>query len=128
MASDQGTGTTIAFTGFPAADLLSVSGSGASRDAIETTHMGTTTAKTFVPADIEDAGEFSMEIAFLGSLTLPTLLGAAAQSVVITWAGAGAGNIWTFSAFCTSFDITSSINERMTANVTLKISGDIGIT
>lgn len=129
MAADQGTGTTITFaTSSFSADVLSIGGSGASRDAVETTHMGTTTGKTFAPADIEDSGEFSMEIAFLGSLTIPTLLGAVAEAITIDWAGTGTGYKWGFSGFCTSFDVTSSINERMTANVTVKVSGDITIS
>ncbi len=130
MAAAQGTGTTLTFgTSSFSADLLSVNGSGATRDAIDTTHMGTTTGKTFIPGEIVDFGEFQAEIAFLGTQTLPTLLEAAAETISINWGGVGAGNIWSFSGFCTAFDVTSgAINERMTANITVKVSGDITIS
>ena len=128
MAADQGTGSTIVFgTSSFTADLLSLNGSGASRDAIDTTHMGTSTAKTFTPADIPDNGEVSMEIAFLGNQTLPALLGAAAETITIDWAGTGTGYTWSFSGFVTGFDAGAEINDRMTATITIKISGDITI-
>jgi len=130
MAADQGTATTITFgtSGFTA-DLLSVNGGAVTRDAIETTHMGTTTGKTFVPADIEDGGEYTMEIAFLGNLTLPTMGTAVAEAVTIDWGGTGTGYKWGFSGFVTSTgDISASINERMTTTLTIKVSGDITIS
>lgn len=129
MAADQGTGSTITFaTSAFSADLLSVNGSGASREAVETTHMGTSTAHTFVPADIPDNGEISIEIAFVGNLDIASdLLAAAAETITIDWAGTGIGYKWAFTGFCTGFDVTGEINSRMTANVTLKISGDITV-
>jgi len=123
MAADQGTGSTISFGGGFTADILSISASGAARDVIETSHMGTTTAKTFVGADIQDNGEVSAEIAFLGNQAIPALLTGDAEAVSINWAGAG--NTWAFSGIVTGFDAGAEINERMTASITIKVSGDI---
>lgn len=127
--ADQGTGTTLTFgTSSFTAGLLSINGSGATREALETTTMATTTNKTFVPADIADSGEFSAEIQFEGNLTLPTLLGAAAETITIDWGGTGTGYEWSFSGFCTAFNVTSEINGIMTADITVKVSGDIAIS
>jgi len=130
MAADQGTATTITFgTSSFSADLLSINGGAITRDAIETTHMTTATGKTFVPADIEDGGEYTMEIAFIGSLVLPTVGTAVLETITINWGGTGTGYEWAFSGFVTSTgDISASINERMTTTLTIKVSGDITIS
>ena len=121
-----GTGTTITFgtSGF-SANIMSVDGPGITREAIETTHMGTTTAKTFIPADLIDGGEMSFTMQFDGALDPPT--DAAAETITIDWGGAGTGEKWTFSGFMTGFNPSSPLEELMTASATLKVTGDVTV-
>lgn len=128
--SDEGTGVAIAFatTGF-SARLQSVDGPSMSRPAIETTHMGTTTGKTFMPGDLPDYGEITLTVHHDPSLTPP--INSAAETVTMTWpipAGLTTGAIWAGTAFMTGYTPGASIGELMTAQVTLKISGLLSIT
>jgi hypothetical protein len=124
---DVGTGTSIAFqtTGF-AAFIMGVDGPDQSRESIDTTHLGTTGSKTFRPGDLVDNGELSLDIAFDPDLTIP--IAAAVETVVITFpvpAGKTTGAQWSFSAFCTGHSAAIPLEEKMTAKMTLKITGAI---
>jgi len=124
MAANVGTGTTVTFgTSSFTADVLSVSRSGITRESIETTHLGTATARTFMVGDLYDAGELSMEIAWIGSLDPP--YDGVAETITIDYAGAGSGHRWAASGFITSLEMTAGIEERMTATITIKYSGTI---
>lgn len=123
-APDLGIGTTVTFgTSSFSANIISVSGPGSSREAVETTHLGTTTAKTFVPSDLIDGGEMSMTIQHDGTLDPPE--NAAAETITIDWGGAGTGEKWTFSGFVTAYEPSAEIEEVMTADMTVKVTGDI---
>lgn len=125
MTATVGTGLSIAFsTGF-LAEIISVSGSGISREPINTSHMGTTVAHTFTPSTLFDAGELAVELAF-DPATKPPITGAA-ETVTITMPDAGAAT-WAASGFLTSFEYTGPLEERMTATATIKFSGDITVT
>ena len=123
--AEVGTGTSITFdTGF-FAEILSVNWSGISRAVIDTTHMGTTTAMTYTPGDLIDPGELQVEIAFAPGTAPPW--DSVAETVTVTWPDAGAAT-WAASGFMSGFEATGTIEERMTATGTLKLSGDITIT
>jgi hypothetical protein len=126
MATDIGTGTTITFgtSGF-SADLLSISHGGMAREAIQTSHMGTTSDHTFMPTDLVDNGEVTVEIAFVATLTPPILTNAAAETITIAYAGSG--TTWSFSAFQTGFEITAPLEDKMTATLTLKVTGGVTV-
>ena len=64
MAADVGNATAVVFTtsSFPS-DLLALDLGPMTRESVRTTHLGTTTAETFMPADIHDSGELQMSIA-----------------------------------------------------------------
>jgi len=127
---DQGTGTTFTFgtSGFQTGvTFIDTSGS-ASREAVETTHLGTTVAKTYEPADLYDGGEVSMTIDWD-----PTELGVTGGFLLVT--GAETGTItfptgaWAASMFCTGINWGPIVvNGRMTANVTFKVTGAITAT
>lgn len=118
----QGTGTTLTFASFTA-NLLDISGPGLSRDVVETTHMGTTVAKTFEPADLYDGGEVNATIEYDGSKNPP--ITGTSGAVVIDWSGTGAGYKSTFNGFLTAFEPQAAINERMTATLTIKVTGAV---
>lgn len=120
-----GTGTSITFaTGF-FAEILNVNWSGIERAAIDTTHMGTTTAMTYTPGTYFDPGELSVEMAFDGSLEPPW--NDAAETVTVTFPDTGT-TTWAASGFLTGFDVTAPLEDRQTATCTIKLSGDITVT
>jgi len=123
MAADVGLGITIVFgtSGF-SAELQDVNGASLSRDPIETSHQGTTSAKTFMPADLYDGGEVSFGIHFDPDADPP--IDAVVEEVVITWP---TGTTHTFQAFMTGYAPAAPLNDKMTGEVTLKVSGTIVI-
>ena len=127
MAARDGQLTTITFaTSSFAANLIGLSGPSQTREAIESTVMSTTTAKTYIVATLKDAGEVDIEFEYAGSDTPP--IGAVAETITIDWGGVGVGHMTVFTGFMTGHNPTSAMGERMTASATLKISGDITIS
>ena len=120
-----GTGTSIAFgtSGFTA-DILDISPPNASRVSIETSHMGTTTAHTFTPGDLVDWGELGFEIVFDPGDTTP--IKGATETVTITFPDSGSSS-WSFTAFVTGFEPGVPMEDRATASVTCKVSGDVTV-
>jgi len=121
--ADVTTGTTITFeTGF-FAEILNVDWDGPNREHIETTHMGTTTARTFKPKDLYDAGEITVELAFNPADDPP--IDQAAETCTITWPD---GTTWAASAFLTGYSVSGPLEDKMTATAVLKCTGEITIT
>jgi hypothetical protein len=121
VTPDLGHGAAITFsTGFLAL-LLSIDWTGISREAIETTVLGTTGGKTYMPGDNYDPGELSVEMQFASDAAPP--ITAIAETVTLTFDDA---ETWAAEAFMTGYEITNITNEGvMTANATLKFSGSI---
>lgn len=128
-AVDLGTGMAITFsTGF-FAQILSVSWGAITRPAIKTSHMGTTLtggkefgSDTFIPGDLVDPGELTVEL-HLNPDTTPPVHGAA-ETVTVTFAE---GATWACSGFMTSFEWGSPLEDKMTATATIKFSGGADI-
>lgn len=120
-----GTGIVITFsTGF-LAEILDVSPPGASRESIQTSHMGTTSAHTFTPADLVDWGELIVEMAFDPSTAVP--MNSVAEAITITFPDSGAA-VWTFQGFMTGFEPSAPLEDRMTATATIKVTGAVVVT
>ena len=124
---DVGTGTTIVFqtSGFNAF-ILGVDGPDQSRESIDTTHLGTTSAKTYRPGDLIDNGELSLDLAFDPDLTIP--ISSAVETIVITFpvpAGKTTGAQWSFSGFVTGHSPSVALEDKMTSKLTVKITGAI---
>jgi hypothetical protein len=122
VTGKDGLGTTISMASL-SGNLLSVDGPGLERGTINSSHMGTTVAETFIPKTLYDGGEVELTMEHDGSQT-PPITGSAA-AVVINWAGAGAGYKTTFSAFCTGYKPKAQIGERMEATLKLKVTGAV---
>jgi hypothetical protein len=134
MSADQGTGTTMAFTSAGAiafesgVTFIDVGGS-VTRGAVDTTHLGTTVAMTYEPADLYDSGEVTMTIDWDPEEMLISanfIMTLAAGTVTITFPNA---DTYAFSGFFTSLNWGPvAVNTRMQANLTLKATGAITIT
>ena len=123
MATDVSLGITIAFgtTAF-SAEILDVTPFAMARDSIETSHQGTTPAKTFMPADLWDAGELSFGIHYEPDENPP--IDGAVETITITMPDS---TTLIGSGFFTAFNPTAPLNDKMTADVTVKWSGTITI-
>jgi hypothetical protein len=124
MATDIGTGSTVVFgtSGFTA-DILGVNLPDITRESINTSHMGTTGSHTFTLADLVDNGTLDLEIAWVAGLVPPILTNAAMETVTVSFAGSA--STWSFSCGQTQLGIAIPFEDKMTANCTFKISGNI---
>lgn len=129
-AVDQGYGTTLtAGTSSWSAQLTSISISGISRAALDTTHMGSGASgtdhgnATFIPSDIVDAGSIEVE-GFFNSGTEPPI-DAAAEQWTITFPDT---STWVCSGFMTDFAANVPFDEKMTFSATIKLTGACNIT
>lgn len=130
-ATTLGTGTTVTFgTSAFSAQLLSVDWSGIERESVDTTHMGTTDARTFMGGSLYDPGEIEMEIAFDGDDTPP--IAGAAETITVEFgkksSGSTNGAKWAGTGFVSEFEVTSPLEDKMEATMTVKMSGAITFT
>ena len=127
MPVDLGTGTTITFgtSGFTA-NVVSVDWDGIERASVQTSHLGTTTAHTFIPGDLYNPGEISLEIQFDPDDFPP--IDQAAETITVTFplssGGSTAAN-WAGTGFATGFTAGVPLEELMTGTLTVKMSGAI---
>ena len=124
--ADQGTGVSITFASGYFGSILSMTGPGPTRAAIDITTFATTGGKEFVPSDLYDPGELEAEILFAPGTT-PHVFGSAAESCTVTWSDSGAAT-WAMSGFMTACNPTTVLDDRVKATCTLKLSGDVTIT
>ena len=123
-----GTGTVLTISGVVlTVDRLSVGMSGISRESIETTHLGTSNARTFIPSDLYDPG--SLEVSFhLDSTTPATTM--AVETIMIDAALSWTlvmdeGGDWAGNGFITDFSWDLPLEELATGTFTLKCTGGI---
>lgn len=129
---DVTTGLTIAFatSGF-SAEIIDVALGGISREPIDTSHMGTAAAgalefgnKTFIPGRLVDGGEYTIETHF-NPQDLP-IIGASAEVITVTFPKAPADATpatYVFNGFVTAVDNALPLDEKMTASITVKVTG-----
>ena len=119
----DGTGVTVTFatTAF-APQLIDISVDGRSRDALKSTHMGTSGTHTYIPADLVEGGEFSMTFYFNCTDATGTLLSAVAEDVTIAWAS---GKSWAASCFCIDVSASTKIGETMQQTIKMKVAGTV---
>lgn len=116
------TGITITFDSGFHAQILNVDWSGMERAMIDTTHMGTTVARTFKAVDLFDAGELSVELHFAAQVRPP--IDNDAETCTLTFPG---GTTWACTAAMSGFTFGAPLEDKMTATATLKFSGDFTI-
>ena len=119
-AACDGHGTTLTFSGFEA-NIIGITGPNFSRDSIEITHMGTTVAKNFIPAELVTTGDISCEIEF-DVQAVPPIANGPKQTLIIVWGSVATTKTWTWTnaAFMTEFSGGAKSGDRMTGTVTFK--------
>lgn len=125
MSATLGTGSTLSFgtntTFLP--ELLSVEFSGRNRESINSSHMGTSNAHTFIPASLVDNGTITATFHHDGTDDFETLINHAGEMVTVQWGAAGVS--WACTAFVTDVSASSPLEDKMTATMTLKCTGTV---
>lgn len=124
LGVDVATGITLVFgtSGFTA-ELLDMTPPEGSREAIQTSHQGTTGQHTFTPADLVDWGELRIDFHFNPATEPP--INEAVEELTLTWPD---GDTWVFNGFMTNYSGGAVLNEKMTGSATIKVSGDVDQT
>lgn len=112
-------GTTVAFgtSGF-VARVTGIDGPNVTRDPLETTHLGSTVAKEFIPNDLYE-WEMTLNIQWDPRVARPPITGSA-EVVTLTYT---TGSTSSGSCFVTGFNRTGAVGALLTGTVSLKGSG-----
>jgi len=127
MSTDIGTGATIvfadsAFTG----NIMSMEPFDAERPEVDTTHLATTIARTFIPADLIDWGSAVLTIQHDPDVEPP--MDQAAEIITITYAlvsGQSVAATLAGTGFATNLTASIPLEELMESTLTIKWSGDL---
>jgi len=127
-AVQEGHAATLDFaTSSYAPNVISINTPGISREALATTHLGTTGGKSFIPGALPDYGELSFTVQ-VNPDALPPIT-AVAEDITLTFGDGGSETSpaeWAFSGFITSVgDSNVSTDEIIVHDITVKVSGAI---
>lgn len=130
MATDTGTGTTITFgTSGWTGQITNVDWDQLTRAVIETSHLGTADANTYMPSDRYDPGEITIEGNFDGDDETP--IAEDPETITVTFplkSGDSTPGNWAATGFATSFRFGLPDEEKQTFTMTIKLSGAITYT
>jgi len=117
-----GTGIEIAFaTSAFSAEIIDVTPPNRSRKSVDVTHQSAA-AMLYIPGKLVEGGELKLKIGFNPATAAP--IDGAVEVVSITFPDS-AGTIWTFDGFMTGYNPTGTLEDKMTADVTVKVAGAI---
>jgi len=131
--ADLGTGATLAWSGDATVASLHITNldwSGGARESVDTSHMGTTTAKTHIVSALFEPGELSVDYlvntAEFG--TGPFIIQSNGEdegtlTVTLRDASAGTDATWTSAGAMTAWSSTAPFEGVITGNLTFKLSG-----
>ena len=125
-ATDVGTGASIAFTDSSyVIEMVDLSWAGIERNFIDSSHLGTTVARTFIVGDLYDPGALT----FQGHLDQnstgnPPITQAMETSPGITLAFPNA-KVWTANGALQSFEASVPLEDKMGVTGVVKFSGAI---
>ena len=101
--------------------ITSISGIGGTREAIDTSSLATTGGRDFIPSDLVDYGELSIEGAWAGTATP---IASAAEVVTVTIGTTSGSKSWVGVGFVTSWETGIPMDDVITYSLTIKCSGD----
>ena len=117
-----GTGATIAF----GTSSYSVEVTNCNRPAIDTTHLGTTNARTFRPGDLYDGGQVEVDIHYDPDDHPP--ISGAEETITITFdvpSGLTNGATAQFTGFIIETGIENPLEDKVTGSYTIKVADEI---
>lgn len=127
-----GTLANFTFSGLTG-DIISISMDTYAREPVQTSHLGTTTAHTFIPTTLYDPG--TVELEFLPTVggDFETAAVAAAGTLTVVWADSAHAGVTVdasvaASAFVTNVSWNVPLEELVTVTVSFKLTGAITYT
>ncbi len=127
-----GTGSTVTFGSSFIVLVTDIKHSGMERPSIKTSHLGTTTADSFIGGKLYDPGETTVEMEWDADACSPAAqLSAATTTVTITFpipSGRNAGGTLSGTGFLRSFEIGVPLEDKMTATGIIKWTGTVSQT
>ena len=124
MASVTGNGSSVNLpTG--SGDITAISADARTVDTLDTSHLGTTTNRTFISGDLIDNGGFSVEGYWNGAT--PSLGGAGSSCTVTIKTSTGTVT-QTGTAVITSFEYGISMDELTTFSASVKWLGAVTLS
>lgn len=130
MPADLGTNATVTFANSSFnAFITDISWDGITRPSIDTTYLGTSGGRTFIPGDLYDPGSMTLQIQYDINKAIP--YGSTAET--ITFAppvapGYMTAGSWVAVGFVTDVGIQIPLEGMMTGSVTIKFTGTIATT
>jgi len=129
MGVDTGIGATIGFgTTVFLADVKSINGN-TIREIIGTSHLGTTTARTFINATSQEPGQLTVGIEFDPGVmdTTPIPISAVNEAITITFpkmTGQDTAAIMVCDGFVAGYKAHIEGGQLMSAELTVQLSGE----
>ena len=128
MTAYLGQGATITIDTVAVGQILSIDGPTMERTMVDTTNLGTSTLRTFIPG-FGDGGELTIEAQFdkddagqedvLESFEAGS---ATSEDIELTLSD---GDKFSFSAFVRSFSVSVNMDEVNRASIVFKVSGNV---
>ncbi len=123
--ADEGFGVSVAFQSGFLAEILSVNWDGLERGDIPSTHAGTAGGwMTFIPSDLKNPGELTVELQFNPDDSPP--IDQPAETITVALpipAGGSTAATWACSGYMKSMSAAIPHDDKMTASAVLKFSG-----
>lgn len=112
------------------AEVMEITPPNQQSDDIEVTHYKSPGKKREFIQGLTDPGEMTFGINWIPSDATDVILQAlkasgAKRDMKITWPN---GVVWTFNGYIKGFEPTAPIDDRMTATITVRVSGDTAIS
>ena len=124
---DIGTGATLAFgTSTFTPQISEMSWGGIDREMVESTHLGSSNARTYLPGDLYDPGELNLSIFYEPGMDPP--VNAALETITLTFplntaSGQASAATLAGSGALTSFSFSVPLEDMITADCSFKFSG-----
>ena len=124
MAVGVGDGTTITFgtSGF-SMYYMDISGPDFQRGFVDTSHLGSSGWKSFLPSGLIDGGSVTIQVQHDPAIDIAGFMDNDAETITIDWGGSG--DTYVFSGFGTGYTPGAKLDELMNATLTLKVTGTV---
>jgi len=119
---------TASLTYTPIAEITAIDGPSVSRDTIDVTSLDSTGGyKEYVPG-FRDSGEISLTMNFTATTYEIMLDDFESDNLINYKIETPDRSTWTFSGYVTELSLSASTGDKITSNVTIKISGPVTYT
>ena len=128
MTAYLGNGGSLSIEGVNVGQILSIDGPNIERTMVDTTNLGTTTLRTFVPG-FGDGGEISVEVQYDHDDdgqedAFESLIAGSSTSVTVVILLSD-GDAYNFEAFIRSISHSQSMDEVNRSTIVFKVTGNV---